>query len=265
MDAISVDAEVFLFALGLTTLIGVVVGFVSNVQASGSDVQSAARQSSARMTGSRHWTRRTLVVTEVSLAVVLLVSAGLLLRSMERLFAVDPGFETSNLITMQVRSAHGHGSDAMRPDFYRQVLDKIRNIPGVVSAGMTSQLPLSGDQDVYGIQFEIAKNPLGEAAFRYAVSPGYLETMKIPLRRGRMLNEHDTAGAPVAVLITESLARRIFSGTDPSDKECTLGRTLGAPTGRGQRLWGWSAISSRSRSQSPIRTRFISPPGSGRG
>ena len=233
VNAISVDAKVFLFALGLTTLIGIVVGFVSNLQASGSDVQSAARQSSARMTGSRHWTRRTLVVTEVSLAVVLLVSAGLLLRSMERLLAVDPGFETSHLITMQPRSAHGHGSDAARPEIYRQVLDKIRNIPGVESAEMTSQLPLSGDQDIYGIQFEIAKNPLGEAAFRYSVSPGYLETMKIPLRSGRMLNEGDTAGAPVAVLITQSFARRIFSGADPIGQRVHIGPDIG----RADRPW----------------------------
>ena len=233
LNAVSVDAKVFLFALGLTTLIGIVVGFVSNLQASGSDVQSAVRQSSARMTGSRHWTRRTLVVTEVSLAVVLLVSAGLLLRSMERLLAVDPGFETSHLITMQVRSAHGHGSDAARPEFYRQVLDKIRNIPGIESAGMTSQLPLSGDQDIYGIQFEIAKNPLGEPAFRYAVSPGYLETMKIPLRSGRMLNERDTGGAPVAVLITESLAKRIFSGTGPIGQRVRIGPDIG----RADRPW----------------------------
>ena len=136
-----------------------------------------------------------LVVTEVSLAVVLLVSAGLLLRSMQRLFAVDPGFEASHLITMQVQeSGHRYDSDAARLQLFQEALDNVRHIPGVVSAGLTSQLPLSGDQDIYGIEFEKDHNPLGEPAFRYAVSPGYLETMHIPLRRGRMLNEHDRCG-----------------------------------------------------------------------
>ena len=227
LNAISIDASVFLFALALTTLIGIVVGLVSNLQASRTDLHTATRESSARTTGSRPWTRRTLVVTEVALAVVLLVSAGLLLRSMNRLFAVDPGFDTSHLVTMQVQSVHRYPNDAARLEFYEQTLAQIRNIPGVVSAGMTSQLPLSGDQDVYGIQFEIANNPLGEAAFRYAVSPGYLETMRVPLRRGRMLNEHDTAGAPVAVLITQSLASRIFAGADPIGQRVRIGPDIG--------------------------------------
>jgi len=234
LNAISIDASVFLFALMLTTLIGIVVGLVSNLQASRTDLHAATRQSSARATGSRTWTRRALVVTEVSLAVVLLVNAGLLLRSMKHLFAVDPGFDTSHLITMQVQSsAHRYDNDAARLQFYRQTLDEIRNIPGVVSAGVTSQLPLSGDQDIYGIQFEIANKPLGESAFRYAVSPGYLETMHIPLRRGRMLNEHDTAGAPVAVLITQSLANRILAGTDPIGQRVRIGPDIG----RADRPW----------------------------
>jgi putative ABC transport system permease protein len=233
LNAISIDASVFLFALALTTLIGIVVGLVSNLQASRTDLHAATRQSSARTTGTHHWTRRTLVVTEVSLAVVLLVTAGLLLRSMQHLFAIDPGFDTSHLITMQVQSVHRYRNDAERLESYRQTLAKIRNIPGVVSAGITSQLPLSGDQDIYGIQFEISNKPLGESAFRYAVSPGYLETMRIPLRRGRMLNEHDTAGAPVAVLITQSLANRIFAGTDPIGQRVRIGPDIG----RDDRPW----------------------------
>jgi putative ABC transport system permease protein len=233
LNAISIDASVFLFALALTALIGIAVGLVSNLQTSRTDLLTAARQASARTIGSRHWTRRTLVVTEVSLAVVLLVSAGLLLRSMRHLFSVDPGFDTSHLITMQVQSIHRYGNDNERLEFYRQTLARIRNIPGVVSAGITSQLPLSGDQDIYGIQFEIANKPLGESAFRYAVSPGYLETMRIPLRRGRMLTELDKAGAPVAVLITQSLASRIFAGADPIGQRVRIGPDIG----RADRAW----------------------------
>jgi putative ABC transport system permease protein len=228
LNAISIDDSVFLFTLALTTSIGIVVGLVSNLQASRTNLHIATRQGSASITGTRHWTRRALVVTEVSLAVVLLVSAGLLLRSMQRLFAVDPGFDASHLLTMQVQeSGHRFDSNAARLQFFDQVLESVRHLPGVVSAGLTSQLPLSGDQDVYGIQFEKDNNPLGDAAFRYAVSPGYLETMRIPLRRGRLLNENDRAGAPVAVLITQSLATSHFGAQDPVGQHVRLGPDAG--------------------------------------
>jgi len=124
-------------------------------------------------------------------------------------------------------SGHRYDSDAVRLQFFEQALDRIRSIPGVVSAGLTSQLPLSGDQDVYGIQFEKDNNPLGDAAYRYAVSPGYLETMRVPLRRGRLLNEHDVSGAPVAVLITQSLADREFAGQDPIGQHVRIGPDIG--------------------------------------
>jgi putative ABC transport system permease protein len=228
LNAISIDDSVFLFTLALTTSIGIVVGLVSNLQASRTNLHIATRQGSASITGTRHWTRRALVVTEVSLAVVLLVSAGLLLRSMQRLFAVDPGFDASHLLTMQVQeSGHRFDSNAARLQFFDQALESVRHLPGVVSAGLTSQLPLSGDQDVYGIQFEKDNNPLGDAAFRYAVSPGYLETMRIPLRRGRLLNENDRAGAPVAVLITQSLATSHFGAQDPVGQHVRLGPDAG--------------------------------------
>jgi putative ABC transport system permease protein len=228
LNVIALDGWVFVFALALTTLIGIAVGLISAFQASGMDLHTGMRQSSGRSIDGHHRTRRILVVTEVSLAVVLLVSAGLLLRSMERLLAVDPGFEASNLITMQVQeSGHRYDRDAARLQFFQEALDRVRQLPGVASAGLTSQLPLSGDQDIYGIEFEKDHNPLGEPAFRYAVSPGYLEAMHIPLRRGRMLNEQDRAGAPVAVLITESLAREEFAGQDPIGQRVHMGPDAG--------------------------------------
>ncbi|MGD0733854.1 MAG: ABC transporter permease [Terracidiphilus sp.] len=228
LNAIAVSGGVFLFAFALTTFIGIAVGLVSTFQASRPDLHTGMRQNTGRTTASRHWARRTLVVTEVSLAVVLLVSAGLLLRSMQRFLAVDPGFDASHLLTMQVQeSGHRYDSDSARLQFFQQSLDNIRRIPGVASAGLTSQLPLSGDQDVYGIQFEKDNNPLGEAGFRYAVSPGYLETMRIPLRRGRLLNEHDVSGAPVAVLITQSLASKEFAGQDPIGQHVRVGLDVG--------------------------------------
>jgi len=228
LNAVSVDGAVFLFALVLTTFIGVVTGLVSSMQASRNQLHAAIGQASARTTGRRPWTRHALVVTEVSLAVVLMVSAGLLMRSMQRLFAVDPGFDASNLLTMQLQDIGRQSEgDAARLKFYTRALNQIRSVPGVVSAGLTSQLPLNGDEDVYGIQFESDTTRLADPAFRYSVSPGYLETMHIPLLRGRLLNEQDTATAPVAIIISQSLADRKFAGQNPIGQHVRVGLDAG--------------------------------------
>jgi putative ABC transport system permease protein len=233
LNAVSVDGAVLLFAFALTTLIGVFTGVASSWQASRNQLHAAMRHASNRATGSRHAKRRILVITEVSLSVVLLVTAGLLLRSMQRLLAVDPGFDTSGLLTMQVQDASRRsvGSAARSGDarlqFFTQALQQIRSVPGVVSAAFTSQLPLNGDEDVYGIQFENDNNRLADPAFRYAVSPGYLETMHIPLLRGRVLTEQDAPGAPVAVLISQSLAERKFAGSNPIGRHVRVGLDAG--------------------------------------
>jgi putative ABC transport system permease protein len=228
VSAIGIDGPVFLFALGMTTLIGVVVGLVPALQASRKDLHTAMQRSSRSAAGGRQWTRRILVVAEVSLAAVLLVSTGLLLRSMHHLLAVDPGFDASHLLTMQVQeSGHRLDSDAARVQFLTQALEQVRQVPGVISAGFTAQLPLSGDDSVYGVEFEGKNNPVGDPALRYAVTPGYIETMHIPLRRGRLLNEHDAAGAPVAVLINESFANLKFPGQDPIGRRVRVGLDVG--------------------------------------
>jgi putative ABC transport system permease protein len=228
LNAIHIDGTVFLFALILTTLVGTAVGFFVTVHATRRDLNTGMRQTSWQISGVHQGIRRALVVAEVSLSVVLLVSAGLLLRSMQRLLAVDPGFDASHLLTMQVQeSDYRYDSDAAGLQFRQQALDRVRQLPGVVSAGFTSQLPLSGDQDVYGIQFEKDNNPRGDSAFRYAVTPGYIETMHIPLLRGRLLNDRDTAGAQVAVLITASLADRKFGGIDPVGQRVRVGPDVG--------------------------------------
>ena len=228
VSAIGVDGTVFLFALSLTTLTGVVVGLVPALQASRKDLHTGMQRSSRRTAGGRQWTRRILVVSEVSLAAVLLVSTGLLLRSMQHLFAVDPGFDASHVLTMQVQeSGHRFDSDEARVRFLTQALEQVRQVPGVISAGFTGQLPLSGDSDVYGTEFEGKDDHGGDPAFRYAVTPGYIETMHIPLRRGRLLDEHDEAGAPVAVLINESFANRKFPGQDPIGRRVRMGPDVG--------------------------------------
>jgi putative ABC transport system permease protein len=227
--AIRIDETVFAFGLGITTAIGLVVGLIPALHASRDDLHVGLQQSSRRTAGSHRLTRSTLVVVEVALALVLLVSAGLLLRSLERLFAVAPGFDASHLLTMQVQtSGHRFDDDLAIRRFFAQALDAVRQVPGVASAAFTSQLPLSGDFEKYGVHFESSRNddPNEDgSALRYAVSPGYFETMGIPLGRGRLLDAHDVAGKPVAVLINESFARRKFPGQDPIGQRVHIGST----------------------------------------
>jgi putative ABC transport system permease protein len=226
--AIRLDGTVFAFALGLTTLVGLAVGLIPALHASRSSPQSGLQQISRRTAGSHQWTRRTLVVSEVALALVLLVSAGLLLRSLQQLFAIAPGFDASHLLTMQVQeSGHRFDADRDRDRFFTLALEAVRKVPGVTAAAFTSQLPLSGDFESYGVEFESYPNETAEPAFRYAVTPGYFETTHIPLRRGRLLNDHDRPGAPVAVLISESYANRKFPTQDPLGMRVRIGPDIG--------------------------------------
>ncbi len=229
VGAISVDSAVFAFGLVITTLVGLVVGLAPALQASHSDPHNALQQSTRTTAGGHQLTRRILVVSEVALALVLLVGAGLLLRSIERLFAIDSGFDSTHLLTMQVQeSGHRFDDDNVRARFFTQALDAVRQVPGVTAAAFTSQLPLSGDFDVYGVQFESHPNDNSEGLFlRYAVSPAYFDTMGIPLRGGRLLDERDRAGAPGAVLISESFAKRKFPNQTPIGQRVRVGADVG--------------------------------------
>lgn len=226
--SIGFNSTVFIFGFALTTLTGLFVGLAPALQASRDESRAGLHQSSRRSVGGRHTARHTLVVTEISLALVLLVGAGLLLRSLHRLFAVDSGFNADHLLTMQVQTAGHHFADAdATRRFFTQTVDTVKNVPGVTDAAYTSQLPLSGDLDEYGVQFDPGPGGPAEggySTYRYTVTPDYFKTMEIPLQHGRLLDEHDIAGASPVVVISESLARRRFHGQDAVGHRVHVGR-----------------------------------------
>jgi putative ABC transport system permease protein len=237
LEAIGVDRNLFLFALVITTFIGLLVGLIPALHASRADLNTGLKEGARQTAGSHRLTRRALVVAEVALALVLLVSAGLLLRSLDRLFAVDTGYEPANVLTMQVQLS-GHKFDDYSPKgsrelFFRQALENVRHIPGVDSAAFTSLLPLTDDTQFgqYGAQFE--KDQKSYGAFRYVVTPGYFETMRIPLRRGRYLEKSDVADSPHVLVISESLAREEFGNGNPLGQRAHVG---GFPN------WPWYTI-----------------------
>src|SRR5688572_7462727 len=227
--AIAVDTVALAFALTLTTVVGLAIGVVPALHGSGG--VAGGRIRTTRVTSGHHPTRRALVVVQVALALVLLVGAGLLVRSLQQLFAVPPGFDTSHLLTMQVQTG---GQRFRDPDathrYFTQVLEALREVPGVSAAAFTSQLPLTEDEDAYGVHFETIPTPAADEnrdGLRYAVSPGYFEAMGIPLRDGRVLNAYDTAEAPLAAVINESFARRRLPGVNPIGQRLHVGPNSG--------------------------------------
>jgi putative ABC transport system permease protein len=237
VDAIALNGTVLVFAFALSAAVGVVAGLIPALQAPRARLRSALHHEGRTSTASRQTARRLLVVSEVALALMLLVGAGLLLRSMQKLLSVDPGFRADHLLTLQVQTA-GHKFDALasapgvgaaaRRRFFEEALDEVRKVPGVTSAGFTSLLPLSSDPywvAVYGAHFENDPPQGGHNVFRYAVSPGYCEAMHIALVRGRLLDDHDRANAPFAALISESLARSEFPHGDALGKRLHVGPT----------------------------------------
>ena len=237
VDLIRVDAAAFVFGLVVTTVVGVTVGLLPALSASRADARSGMQGVSRTVASGRGAARGALVASEVALALVLLVGAGLLLRSLDRLFAVSPGIRADRVLTMQVvDAADRNRTDQQRLDFYEQVANAVRSVPGVTDAAFTSQLPLSGDLDAYGYKFAaFPEREPGEdgAAMRYSVTADYVEVMGIPLLRGRLLDATDRVDAPESFLISETLARQTFGNADPIGQQVRFG-----PESDGTRPWG---------------------------
>ncbi len=225
VDAIRFDRNVFAFAVGVTTVIGLAVGLIPVLHTSRGGLNLQLQQNSRRTAGGHQTTRRALVVAEVAVALILLVGTGLLLRSLERLFAISPGFDSSRMLTMQVHATGRRFDKEANDQFFARSLEGVREVPGITGAALTSQLPLSGDDDEYGARFEGDDPNKAYNVFRYAVSPGYFETLGIPLRRGRLLGAEDAAGAQPAIVISDSLAKSRFADQDPVGKRVHIGPT----------------------------------------
>jgi putative ABC transport system permease protein len=226
-DAIDVNLQALGFALAITAVVGVAAGLIPALQSSRTDLRTGLLRGARSVAGGPRLARRALVILEVALTLVLLIGAGLLLRSLQHLFAISPGFETSHLLTMQVQLS-GRRFDKVAADrFLINALEAVQRVPGVVTAGFTSQLPLSGERSEFGVAQEPSgANPVdpGFPAFRYAVSPSYFETLELPLRRGRLLDSRDKAGAPRAALVSQSLAKNFPDG-DPIGRRVYIGPT----------------------------------------
>ena len=228
VQTVSIDLHAALFLFAATILTSVGFGLVPALQASSVNVNDTLKEGgrSGSEGVQRNHLRSLLVVSEFALALMLLIGAGLMIRTFAALAAVDPGFNPHNVISMIVSVAGSKEADAGRREiFYRQLLERVRSLPGVQAAGAINHLPLAGD--LWGWHFAIEGRPKprpGEApsAVYRMVTPGYFAAMRLPIVRGRDITDSDNATAPGAVIINEQAARQYWPGEDPLGKRVSF-------------------------------------------
>jgi putative ABC transport system permease protein len=226
---IAIASPVVLFAFGLSVVTGVLFGLVPALQATQVPIRNALNEETRGGSGSmkQRKLRSWLVVVEVALALVLLVGAGLLLRSFATLVKVSPGFDPENLLVVNLPlSPQKYRDDVTRTNAVERIVERVRTLPAVTAAGMTTSLPMAGGGAT--IHFNRASQPpkgpddYVMAGYR-AATPEYLATLGVPLRRGRFLSAWDRQGTPPVVVINESMARQYFPDMDPIGQRIQLG------------------------------------------
>ncbi len=224
--SVRIDAKVFGFTMLLSLLTGVIFGLVPAFQAAKVDLNEALKQSGGRTgTGVGHRRLRSaLVVTEIALALVLLVGAGLLIQTFLRLRALDIGVNPENVLTLRTSLPRSKYSELpKRAAFYEQVLERVRAVPGVVAAGYTTAVPLTWKGGTNGFTVEGREQGPGQDANSRQASTGYMETMGVKLREGRFFNQHDDAQSQPSAIINETMARQYWPGDRAVGKRFKLG------------------------------------------
>jgi len=224
---IGVDWRALAFTLGVSLLTGFVFGLVPALQISKADLHETLKEGGRTgSSGARAWVRNTLVVMEMALALVVLVSAGLLVRSFWRVQQVNPGFAPQNTLAMSlVLPATKYKEPVQRVNFYKEALQRIRALPGVQSAGATSILPLSGNNSSGSFQIEGRVIPQGQSSphgDRWAATTDYFSTMRIPIIRGRFFDDRDTMESQPVAIIDETMAKKYWPDEDPLGKRITF-------------------------------------------
>jgi putative ABC transport system permease protein len=226
LRSLRIDRGILAFAFGLSMLTGVVFGLVPALQASKVDLLGALKEGGRTSTSAaRQRLRGALVVTEIALAVVLLVGAGLMMKSLLRLLQVDVGFNPQNVLTMTVALPAGKYNEANRRiSFHDQLRERITALPGVSGASTVNILPLIGGNTTrFAVEGDPAPPPGQEIEANFRVTgAGYFETLGIPLIAGRFFDERDKADAPAVVAISRTVAERVFAGRDPIGQRLTF-------------------------------------------
>jgi len=223
---LSLDYRVVLFTAGTTVLTGIVFGLLPSLQASKVDLVSALqRRDGGDGRSPRGGLRHTLVVGQVALSLALVIGAGAFVRSMQSAQHIDPGFETQNVLLVSVDVRRGYDREKGR-SYFRNVLERIRSLPGVTAASLAGPLPLDayGAADVVIAEGYVPRDPNERIEVKYSVvGHDYFRAMRTPLVAGRAFTETDTATAPRVVVINETMARRFWPDRTALGKRIRLG------------------------------------------
>ncbi|MGA2346836.1 MAG: ABC transporter permease, partial [Candidatus Sulfotelmatobacter sp.] len=225
---VGLDAKVLGFTAAVSIAAGVLAGVLPALRLTRGDVSQSLKQGLGRTDSDSggHRTRSILVVSEVALSLMLLVGAGLMIRSFQRLHGVNPGFDSHNVLTMTAMVARAKFPEPVQEvNFFEQVLRRVRALPGVESAGVVDDIPLDNGGSHQPIAIEghpvVPMSEQPEVDVRL-ISAGYMSALHIPVLRGRDLSDTDIAGRQAVVLISESMARQFWPGEDALGKHLTL-------------------------------------------
>ncbi|NDQ55949.1 MAG: ABC transporter permease [Acidipila sp.] len=221
---IGLDSHVLIFTMAISLLAGILFGLAPALRTSQPDLHRTLKEGGRGSSGRRHHTQGVFVVVELSMALVLLIGAGLMIRSLQRLWDVDPGFNPRNVLTFGASLSPSMAKakpDAIRAAF-RELDDKLGAIPGVQAVSLSwGAMPMSGDDELL---FWLDGKPRPASvhemnwALKYVVDPDYLKVMRIPLLRGRFLTDRDNAQSPPVLVIDEAFAQKYFPNQDPIGK-----------------------------------------------
>ena len=226
--AVGLDAKVLAFTAVISIAAGILAGVLPALRLTRGDVNQALKQGLGRTDAdsSGNRTRSILVVSEVALSLILLVGAGLMIRSFQMLHGVNPGFDSSNVLTMTAMVSRAKfPAAAQQITFFEQVLQRVRTLPGVETAGVVDDIPLNNGGSHQPIAIEgrptLPMSEQPEVDVRL-ISRGYMGALHIPIVRGRDFTDTDLVGRPAVILISESMARQFWPGEDALGKRLTL-------------------------------------------
>ena len=226
LDEVSIDGRVLAFTLLTAVVTGIVFGMAPALQLPSMSLHEVIKEGARGSSGTRRrWVRQALVVSEVALALVLLIGAGLLINSFWRLQQVDRGFDAQNVLTIRLTLPRDkYARNEQQVAFLKEVLERVSQVPGVRSVGATSTLPITGGPATdFVIEGRAPVDPSNEpSADIRIVDPNYFRTMSIPLREGRAFTERDTENAPTVMVINENMARRFWPNEEPLGKHVTM-------------------------------------------
>jgi putative ABC transport system permease protein len=225
-DAVRINPPVLLFTILASLATGLIFGLAPALQTSRTPLTESLQEGGRGGDGLRHdRLRSVLVVSEVALAMILLMGTGLMLRSFVRLEEVSPGFNPDHLLTMEISLPEAKYPDPQKAAFFARLLQQVRSLPGVQSAGAIGHLPLGGDIESYALAVVNGAPLPNEYANPdcHVVEPGYFEAMKIPLVAGRYFDERDGAQSPHALIINEVVVRNVFPNENPIGRRLRMG------------------------------------------